>query len=194
MTDTKPSMSADQSMQIIKEMINKARFNFSRASFYFILWGTLLIGAALFEFYMGHIVESQWAYVAWPVVGMMGGIASFVFGARSERKEALTHLDRVYAGIWITYFATLALFLIGSVSQHINPGSQVMVLTGFPTFLTGFVLRFRPLIIGGCGFWVLGFASLFILKDYGSLIFAVSIVQGYLIPGLLMRNIKRDHV
>ena len=187
-------MTAEQSMKIIHEMINKARFNFSRGSFYFILWGFLLIGAGVYEFVMNKVIDSDLAYTAWPVIGVIGGILSFVYGARSGRGEPLSHLDRVYSGIWITYLATLVLFITGSVSQGVNPGGYIMVLTGLPTFLTGFVLRFRPLIYGGVGFWALGFMSLFIFDEYRSLIFAVSIAQGYLIPGFLMRNLKEDHV
>ena len=187
-------MTKEQSLQIIHDMINKARFNFSRASFHFILWGILLVGAALYEFFASNVFEGSMPFIAWPIVGVLGGILSSVYGARSARGESMTHLDRVYSGIWITFFATLILLLVGFVSQKENPGSFIMILTGLPTFLTGFVLRFRPLIYGGVGFWMLGFASLYVFREYSSLIFAVSMIQGYLVPGFLMKTLRTSHV
>lgn len=194
MNSTEEQMTTDQSFKIIHEMINKARFNFSKGSFYFILWGFLLVGAAVYEYYFDRILHSEWAWAAWPVVGILGGIVSGIYGARSSKGEPLTHLSKIYSGIWVTYFATLALFIIGIVSNGVNPGSYIMILTGFPTFLTGLVLKYKPLQIGGVGFWVLGFLSIYLFEEYRSLIFALSIFQGYLIPGFMMRQIQRDHV
>lgn len=190
MTSNQEQMTEEQGMKIIHDMINKARFNFGKASFHFILWGFLLVAAAIYEYCILHYGQSKWAFVSWPVVGIVGGIASAVYGVCSGKGEPMTHLDRIYAGIWITYFATLFLFIVAAVEQEMNPGSYIMILTGLPTFLTGFVLRFRPLKIGGIGFWVLGFVSLTLFSDYSSLIFALSMVQGYLVPGFLMRNLK----
>ncbi len=42
---------------------------------------------------------------------------------------------------------------------------SIIVLTGLPTFLTGQLIRFRPLILGGILFWVLGAISYFVVHS-----------------------------
>lgn len=187
-------MDPKQSLDLIRTMIDKARFNFSRGSFYFILWGGLLIAAGLFEFFMLRTGGGELAYLGWPVVGISGGIASFVYGARTSKVDPVTHLDRVYSGIWVTYFITLFILIISMVNQQHNPGSYIMILTGLPTVLTGYVLRFKPLLIGGIVFWVLGVGSLFMPVEYRPLVFCFCILVGYLIPGLMMKYSQPKHV
>jgi hypothetical protein len=52
-------------------------------------------------------------------------------------------------------------------------------------------MRFRPLVIGGILFWVIGMLTIFFLPDYSALTFTVAIVAGYIIPGLMLR--KKEH-
>lgn len=184
-------MDAEQSLQIISTMIDKARFNFRRGSFYFILWGTLLIGAGVSEFVLRSVLQTHLAFVGWPIAGILGGIASSVYGARSSKLEAVTHLDRVYSSLWFIYFITLIILIISMVNQQIDPGAYIMIITGLPTALTGYILRFKPLLIGGILFWVLGITSFFLPEEYRSLVFSFAILVGYLIPGLMMKYQKR---
>jgi len=43
-------MEVNQSLQIIDEMVQRARFNFSKGSVFFIIWGVLLTIAGVGEF------------------------------------------------------------------------------------------------------------------------------------------------
>lgn len=187
-------MTAKQSLDIIQSMIDKARFNFARGSFYFILWGVLLIAAGISEFVLGRVLESYWAFIGWPIVGVLGGISSFVYGARTSKNDMINHLDRIYSSLWVSYFITLAIMIITMANNQQDPGGYVMIVTGLPTFLTGYILRFRPLMVGGVVFWVLGILSLYFLEEYRSLIFSFSVLLGYLVPGLMMKTIKREYV
>ena len=183
------TMTKEQSLALITEMINKARFNFSRGSFYFILWGVLLFLSAVYEYTADRVLDLPMPWIAWPIVGVIGGILSAVYSSRVYKDEPSSHLDRVYSSIWMVYFVTLILLIVAWVSNRINPGSYIMIVTGFPTFLTGYVLRFKPLQWGGVIFWTLGLISLFLFDEYRSLIFGVAMLLGYVVPGVMMRKI-----
>ena len=177
------------SLSIIDEMVQKARFNFSQGSFYFIFWGFLLLGAAMFEaLYSGSL---NW--IGWPIAGIVGAFGSSIYGARVHRGAVLLHLDRIYTAIWIIFFITLMLVLVTLLSQGIDPNGVIMIIAGFPTLLTGVVLRFAPLKWGGVGFWVFGLIGIFIYPEYSSFIYGLSMIQGYIIPGFIMQRLY-EHV
>ena len=190
MMDSSTQMTNDQRLALITDMINKARFNFSRGSFYFILWGVLLFASAIYEYIADRLMDIPMPWIGWPIVGIVGGVLSALYSRRMYSDQPTTHLDRVYSAIWTVYFLTLVMLVIAWVSQRINPGSYILIVTGFPTFLTGYILKFKPLQWGGVIFWSLGLLSLFFLDEYRSLIFALAMIIGYVVPGLMMRNIK----
>jgi hypothetical protein len=57
-----------------------------------------------------------------------------------------------------------------------------------PTFITGGILRFRPLVVGGVLFWLFGMVSLFVWPEQGALLFGLALVTGYIIPGILLKR------
>jgi hypothetical protein len=65
---------------------------------------------------------------------------------------------------------------------------MVTVLTGLPTFATGAILRFKPLIIGGILFWCIGAAGFFVPGTEGALLYVGAMFFGYIVPGYLLKR------
>ncbi len=57
-----------------------------------------------------------------------------------------------------------------------------------PTLLSGVLLKFKPLMIGGVIFWIFG--ALIFLADAETqfLLAAAAVTFGYLVPGYMLRN------
>ncbi|MBK8500038.1 MAG: hypothetical protein IPL52_14760 [Flavobacteriales bacterium] len=106
-------LTPEQSLKLIESMIGQAK-SFHRMSFYFLLWGVLLIGAMLTEYIMiavGHPVYGK----SWGVVGLIGGITSAVHGAREGKKEGVsTAMDRVMMWLWSAFVITMIVTIVGS--------------------------------------------------------------------------------
>ena len=66
--------------------------------------------------------------------------------------------------------------------------ASIIVLTGLPTFLTGQLMRFKPLIFGGVLFWVLGAAAYFVDMQAVALLYIAAMLFGYLLPGYLLKR------
>ncbi len=178
-----------ESLGIIQEMIHRAKESYLRFNFYFLLWGWLLMFAGMGEYILDRQVQSEYAWVVWPAVGIIGGIIAGVHGAKKGKEAgAMTFMDRVFGYVWTGFVITLILLIVLSVSNRMNPGSYIMLLTGLPTFISGGVLRFKPLIIGGVLFWFFGFFSFFYFDEYRSLIFSLSIITGYILPGYMLKK------
>ena len=73
-------LTPEQSLKLIESMIGSAKRSFHRISFYFLLWGVILIGAMLSEYFAARAGSSLHGK-AWGVAGLVGGIISAVRGA-----------------------------------------------------------------------------------------------------------------
>ncbi|MBS1581416.1 MAG: hypothetical protein JST66_04360 [Bacteroidetes bacterium] len=182
-------MTPTQSLKVIEEMIAQAKRSFHRQSYYFMLWGVLLIAAMLFNYVMALRGSTIGGY-AWPVMGVVGGVLSFLHGAREGRsKPVTTPMDRVIMWLWMAFVVTLLLTILSSASSgQAMPLASIIVLTGLPTFVTGQLMRFRPLVFGGILFWVLGAVAYFVPISVTVWLFIAAIFFGYLVPGYLLKR------
>lgn len=182
-------MTPAQSLKLIEEMISQAKRSFHRQSYYFMLWGVLLIAAMLFNYVMVLRGSTIGGY-AWSVMGIVGGVLSFMHGAREGRaKPVTTAMDRVIMWLWMAFVATLLITMFASAgSDQAMPIASIIVLTGLPTFVTGQLMRFRPLILGGILFWGLGAVAYFVPMSVTVWLFIAAIFFGYLVPGYLLKR------
>jgi hypothetical protein len=182
-------MTPQESLRMIETMISQAKRSFSRYSFYFLLWGILLTGAMLATYFLAGIEPSVRHGMPWAVAGIGGGLISALYGARRSRREPVYNpMDRIVLWVWGSFVVTLMLVLLGAVRMGHDPGPAITLLTGLPTFLTGRIMRFRPLIAGGVLFWVAG-SAMHITGDAGMItaIYCGAMVLGYIVPGILLK-------
>jgi hypothetical protein len=68
----------------------------------------------------------------------------------------------------------------------------ILTLAGIPTFISGFIIKFKPLILGSITFWVFALIAYFAGPSAGQLAVPVAMLTGYLIPGYVLKN-RVDH-
>ncbi|MBK8582663.1 MAG: hypothetical protein IPL86_12795 [Flavobacteriales bacterium] len=183
-------LTPSESLKLIETMIGQAKSSFSRISFYFLMWGVLLL-AAMVTAYLMRDAGNAWAHgAAWGVAGVLGGIISPIFGFRQGKKEQVSNpMDRVVGWIWGAFVITMLLMMFSFTGSGRNPGAAITLLTAMPTFLTGQIMRFKPLIFGGMLFWVAGLVMFFSGNDTVIVsAYCISMVFGYLVPGILLKR------
>ena len=57
----------------------------------------------------------------------------------------------------------------------------IISLYGMGTFISGGILKFKPLIIGGIACWIISIIAFFVANEYVLLLTALSIIIAYLI-------------
>ncbi len=182
-------LTPEQSLATIETMIAEAKRSFQRNSFYFLLWGTLLIAAMIFNYVLASMHNPLGAY-AWGVMGIVGGILSFVHGSREGRRQQVkTTMDRVITWLWFAFVITMLVTIVGAgTAGYETPVGSIMILTGLPTFVSGQLMRFRPLILGGVLFWVLGAICFFVDVRTMVLLYIAAMLFGYIVPGYLLKR------
>lgn len=64
----------------------------------------------------------------------------------------------------------------------------ILTLAAIPTFISGFIIKFRPVIIGGISFWVFALIAYFAGPSTGPLAVPAAMLTGYLIPCYLLKK------
>ncbi len=184
--------SPQQSLQIIQAMIDKTKDSVADKSYYFLLWGWLVLIAALAQFVLKVIVRTELHPIVWNLM-WVGIILSFWHG----RKEKGTRRVKSYVDDSIRYLWTgvginqlMIIIVFANHGDWQNSYTFFILLYSLGCFVTGRLLKFRPLVWGAIVGWMLAILSVFTTYDYNILVLALAILVTYIIPGYLLR---KDH-
>jgi hypothetical protein len=184
------NMTEAESMQLISSMINRAKNRFNETGFLYLLWGWVVLICCITQFVAAYFFNYVSAYHIWFLTWIV--LIYQVFFLRKKRKfrKVRTYTDDINQFVWITFFicGMLLVFILMQFKTYevINPA--VLVMYGMPIFLSGIILKFRPLLIGGIFCWVFAAASPFINTEFQLLLIAGSIISGWIIPGYLLKQ------
>lgn len=178
------------SIRLISEMLENTKARFNENGFFFLLWGWLVLIASLLHFTLLY-TDFQYPYIGWPIIMTAGGIASGIAGyRRGKDAKVKTFIDRSMSYLWIGFFISFiilfAIVIVGQIKWNLL-SILIMALYGLPTFVSGGILKFKPLIYGALACWFIAILSLFVREDYVILLSALSVVLAYLIPGYMLK-------
>lgn len=185
------NLTEQESMKIIQEMIATSKNKIKDNSFFYLLWGWLVLIASLSNYFLLRI-NYEYAYLPWPILMFGGGIASAIAGFRlGKQARVISHFDKMMMYLWWGFFFTLMIIIVMS-SVHKIPWTStdplIISLYGLGTFVSGGVLRFKPLIIGGIACWIISIIAFFVAPENVLLLTALSIIISYLIPGYILKT------
>jgi hypothetical protein len=188
MESGKENLSAQESLDIITSMIRQVKGNISSNSFYFLLWGWTIAIANLGVFIMIRYTSVEEPTIIFSIT-IPSAIISMIHGARqSKRAQTKTLLDSVNMWLWITYAITCFTFVAFGSKTNWQMNPIIITMAAVPTFVTGVMLRFRPLMFGGVALWVSGIVLFLVPGDVQFLVAAFAITIGYLVPGYLLKK------
>ncbi len=198
MNDT-TNFSPQESLQLIEGMIKKAQNRFAENGHLYLLWGWVVFACSILQFVLLHFFNYQQHYQVWMMTWLVAIYQIIYLRKNKKQQVAKTYYDEIVSYLWITFAVLFFLigFIIGRLVQSTNnfymPITPILLaLYGMPVFLSGIILRFKPLIIGGIGCWVLSLlASILapvIAYDYILLFVPAAMLIAWIIPGYLMRK------
>mgnify|MGYP005849334845 CR=1 FL=1 len=181
-------LSGEESLRIISEMINRAQVNIRQGIFHLLFWGWLIFFCSLTEYLLYRLTDFSDSWVVWLLV-IPGVFISFIYGYKKGSKSLYyTYADMLYMWTWIGFFisAVILFILISDRIESVAP--YILMLAAIPTFISGFIIKFRPLIFGGISFWALALIANFAGPQVGPLAVPVAMLTGYLIPGYMLKK------
>ena len=181
-------MTAQESLQLISESLNKSRNDILRNSAkYFVLWGILLTATSLAIYLLWHFTgKPQWNFLwfAMPVIGYP--LAALV--GKSNAPIPQNEVSKMLGGVWSvfgTFSLALSAIAVFVVPMHVT--LIIVIILGLAECISGVMLKNWPIIIAGFLLGVGGaFFALLVKSEAQILIFTLGGVL-LLVTGIIMK-------
>jgi len=199
MENVEKEFTPEESLQLISQIITRTRRNIKVSGFFFILWGWVIVFSSLACFFIikylcyVHLYKyvNLGAWMSWIIPVIIGFVISMVHAKKMERFEKVkSQIGSIIKVLW--YSNAVAICIACFIAYKLNsyPAPIILIIIGVSTFVSGFIIKFKPLMLGGIIFWLVSILSVLIKDDYQLIIVAVSIILGYLVPGYLLKYSK----
>ena len=187
---TTKHLSPEKQLQLIQKTIAQAKENLGKHSYPFIFWGWFVSLTALVNYLL--LVFSSLggkSYLIWPISIVLGAVSMAFYYRKAEKTERhLTHLEYFLSRLWIVFGLILLLFSVGIGFMDIDPWFFFPFIAGLGTVVSGVVLKFTPLTLGGIVLLTFPFYSATVSDNSMLLLYAAAIVVSFLIPSYLLKR------
>jgi len=184
--------SGEESLRLIQSMINRAQDKFAENGHLYLLWGWVVFVCSLTQFGLQRIFhlspENTW--MVW-LLTWVALIYQIAYIRQKRRKlEVRTYTQDIVSYVWIVFGISTILmaFILGTNKQPMLVNPVLLVSYGIPTFLSGIIIRFRPLIWGAVFCWVLAVICSQLKTDLQLVLIALAVLLAWIIPGYQLRN------
>ncbi len=195
MENEEKTLTPQESLRVIRETIDIAKHSFRENGFHFLLWGWLVVFASIAHYYLWEIQPVERPDIAWIVMVVVGVPVALLYEWRRNKNERTQNVMHSWYGlIWLGFGISMTISIPTAIRGGLSPVPFILILVGFATFMSGILLRFRPLIFGAAVIWAGALWCLFLSPPQHLLLQAATAVLGYLIPGYLLNAQSRRHV
>jgi hypothetical protein len=198
MKEDPSTLSGQDSLRLIEQMIGRARAAEKESGRGWIIWGWLLFLASLIHYFMIRSGMRN-GILVWKVFGIAAILLAMYemifrkFFSKSNLKVK-TYTNELVNKFGIAFFISLLVMVFGNsqTGMHqtgINFG-YLLLLYGFWMFIHGSAFRYRLLIIGAIINWAGALLIFYFREKLGAeilMVHAFCVAMGYLIPGHIAR-------
>jgi hypothetical protein len=195
MENEEKKLTAEECLQTISEMIAMARNSIVDKGYHYLLWGWLVMLTSISDFTLIQMEAYHYHYYGWFIMPLIGLPLSFIYSYK-HYNAFKTHLGVIISYLWMGFLLTaLCIFVIGIVADYASILRNFLLLCGFALFVSGKIIRFRPLVIGAIVYWLSALACIFIDSPWQLILNAAAAMFGSVVPGYLLRNkFSKNHV
>jgi hypothetical protein len=186
------NLTVQESIDLITQMIRQTQINLKQNSFYFLLWGWIIAICNGGMYFLIKFTSLPYPYAIW-LITIPAWIVTMIHANRQGASSPnRTHLDKINMWLWIALAITICPVLAFGYKIGWLINAVILLPIGLCTFVSGIMLRFKPLLVGGIIFWISGTLCFLVNPLDQYLIGALAMVLGYLIPGYMLRSGKEQ--
>lgn len=192
-------MHAKEEIALIRSMIERTRKATAESGTLFIFWGVLMALALVGNSILVHLEKSNWVWVNWVALTVVGWAYSMIYRIRRDRKEpvrsyvqAATHLFHFSCGM--TYILVGIVFPALKVYSYAAIPILIAAVSGIHFLVIGGILEW-PLLKGMGFLWWVGAVGMSFFKKGSSrlLVFTILFIVAFLIPSFILKaKYKRE--
>lgn len=183
-----------QSLQVIKEMIQVSQKKLKADGVLLIIWGYAMSISYLFNYlndilFLPNGIHRIFQFVD-PVLPLIAFVYT-IFYVVKQKKKVTTYIGVSLRYVWIALFISLMLtnLILFNILQEANFTLQhplFMVIIAFAVVVTGIILRYRLIMVGGIVFGILAYLCSYLALRDQMLLEAIAWFIAFVIPGHLM--------
>lgn len=177
-----------ESMEVIVRAISRTKNDIKANSFYFLLWGWLIAFASFAFFVLSVFFDVFLHFIPFPILGTVGAIVSIIHYRRRRIVATESYVSHFLKCMWAVIGVSFLIVVFINVSRGQPPFTYTLLLAGIGTLVSGWVMKFKPLVFGGILFLVSCVASVYVASEYKALLQGIAVVAGYLVPGYLLKS------
>jgi prolipoprotein diacylglyceryltransferase len=195
MTEEK-QLTEKESLELIASMISKAKNSYIESGIGPLVWGILITFCSLVTYFQ---IEFQFElpFDIW-LISLFALLPQAYFSFRQKKpKSFISHDESMMNYVWGTF--AICIFMLSFYTNKTNSGHNIalyMMIYGIPTFITGGIRKFKPMIFGGLICWACSITSYYVGSANGMLLMSLSAISAWLVPGIILRSryLKLKHV
>lgn len=199
-----------ESLDLITQMINKAKDACHDTGMAAIMWGSVIAICSLVrlsEIHFGYKLPFDIYLLT--LVAVIPQIYLSIKEKKERKVKAYgdVFFDYLWLGFGICIF--LMIFITTAIYRELGPVAEeyrqmkgeslsfrfyeynaafFLLLYGLPTFVSGVSMKFKPMLWGGLICWICCIASIYTTIKIDLLLIAASSVLAWLIPGIIMEK------
>lgn len=185
------SFDENQSIQVIKEMIQVSQKKLKNDGVLFIIWGWVIFYNYISWYVINNMVTTYQVYKGFEYFAkglVVFALAFSIYYIFRKSKKVTTYIGISLRYVWISLVVCLSLvnMIIFNTIHEFNPALQhpiFMVFMAFAVVVTGGILRYKLIILGGAVFGLLAYICTYLSIENQMLIEAVAWLIAFIIPG-----------
>ncbi|MEO9020815.1 MAG: hypothetical protein ABI237_08900 [Ginsengibacter sp.] len=193
-------LSEKESLELIANMIGKAKNHYSESGASALLWGITNVVCFILAYLQETVRGFNLPFS--PFYLMIVTAILQVYFYRRERgiNKTISYKDEAHYFIWLAFGISLLILTVAGgfadIGYIVLP--LILLLFAIPTFISGCIKKFKPLIIGGIICWLLSIISFFYRENEVFLLVALGAFFAWVVPGIILRkrfykNIANQH-
>jgi hypothetical protein len=182
-------LTEQESLALIASMIIKAKNSYIDSGIGPLFWGIIITVCSLTR-YVENAFDFSIGFDIW-TFSLLALIPQIYFSVRSRttKKNFKAHDESMMNYVWGTF--AICIFMVNFYIIKTQASYDIalhMMIFGIPTFITGGIRKFKPMIIGGLICWICSIASYYVKAPNGMLLMALAATSAWLIPGIILRR------
>ena len=191
---TPEGMDEQQSLLVIREMIQVSRKNLRHDGILFIVWGWALFAMSIVGYSERVFILT---FTAEDILNILEtglpllAVAYSVYYVANSRKKVQTYIGISLRYVWVSLFVSMVLvnLIQFNILRNINFELQhpiFMVFMAFAITVTGGILRYRLIVIGGIAFGLFAFLCSYLKLEQQLLAEAFAWIIAFIVPGHIL--------
>lgn len=174
------------SLKLINEMIGKAKKSYVTKGIASIVWGAIIFFCSIYtwaEVHFNFDGGDPW------ILTLIAVTVQIFFSIKEKRNKNFKSYESDGIGaVWTAFGISIFIAILYS-NKHPSQGEMTsifMMLYAIPTFITGMITKFKPMIYGGIFCWAASIFSMYTLFEIDNLLMAACGLIAWLIPGIIL--------